>query len=311
MDFTIEFNSGGNHGHQLKDALGGLTIGHLFNLNYVHRPYPYLDFFGIGHKYPTLKKWHHIFKYTEIKRVSGPFWNGFDDYDKMLDYFTQELYNTESRTLIIFDRALRIHPFQTIPWYKAGKLKYNIFSKIQQEVSNNFAAIHTLDLINLKSKIEVAIHIARGKNFDKEKYPKLFTNPEVVRYMFDLDYYENIMGQIEKVYGIDNVKFKIYTEQLNSIEISTRFDSKRNTKVFIGENKEKKNYNLIYSIFKSFVEADILVCSNSSFSVICSYFRKERKTIYHPHLHLKYLPEPNFIKTNDNGDFNVQLLQKK
>ena len=47
MDFTIEFNSGGNHGHQLKDALGALTIGHLFNLNYVHRPYSYLDFFGI------------------------------------------------------------------------------------------------------------------------------------------------------------------------------------------------------------------------------------------------------------------------
>ena len=34
MDFTI-FTSGGNHGHQLKDALGGLTIGRLFNLNYV------------------------------------------------------------------------------------------------------------------------------------------------------------------------------------------------------------------------------------------------------------------------------------
>ena len=60
MDFTIEFNSGGNHGHQLKDALGGITIGHLFNLNYVHRPYPYLDFFGIGYKYPVLKKWHYL-----------------------------------------------------------------------------------------------------------------------------------------------------------------------------------------------------------------------------------------------------------
>ena len=47
MDYTIEFNSGGNHGHQLKDALGGFTIGHLLNLNYIHTPYSYLDFFGI------------------------------------------------------------------------------------------------------------------------------------------------------------------------------------------------------------------------------------------------------------------------
>ena len=46
MDFTIEFTSGGNHGHQLKDALGGLTIRRLFNLNYVHTPYSYLDYFG-------------------------------------------------------------------------------------------------------------------------------------------------------------------------------------------------------------------------------------------------------------------------
>ena len=51
MDFTIEFNSGGNHGHQLKDALGGFTIGYLLNLNYIHTPHSYLDFFGIGYNF--------------------------------------------------------------------------------------------------------------------------------------------------------------------------------------------------------------------------------------------------------------------
>ena len=193
MDFTIEFNSGGNHGHQLKDALGGLTIGYLLNLNYVHTPYSYLDFFGIGYQQPILKKWHLVFKYTKIKRISGPFWNGFGDYDIVLDYFTNELLNTDSRTLIIFDKALRIHPFQTIPWYNEGKLEYDIFSKILNEVSTNFTKINPPNLIKLKPNIEVAIHIARGKNYDKDKYPHLFSTSDVVRFMFDLNYYENII----------------------------------------------------------------------------------------------------------------------
>ncbi|MCG8309857.1 MAG: hypothetical protein MI975_20845 [Cytophagales bacterium] len=74
MDFTIEFNSGGNHGHQLKDALGGLTAGCLFDLKYVHTPHKYLDYFGIGYQTPILKVWSRRLKYRRIKRMRGPFW---------------------------------------------------------------------------------------------------------------------------------------------------------------------------------------------------------------------------------------------
>jgi hypothetical protein len=311
MDFTIEFTSGGNHGHQLKDALGALTIGRLFNLDYVHTPYNYLDFFGLGFKYPAIEKADRQFKYKKIVRVEGPLWCGIDDYDQLLEYFKKALPETDSDTLIIFENALRIHPFQTIPWYLAGRTQRNIFTEIQQEVSSNFNELHSLEIKKFRSPIEVAVHINRGMDYDREKFPQHFTSPFAVRFMFDMDYYENIILHIEKAYGVGDVFFTIYTENQNAEDILRRFENRNNTKVLLGSDREEKNYDQIHSIFKSFVEADILVCSNSSFSVMCAYFRKGRKTVYHPHLQLRYLPEPNYIKTEDDGSLNIETLQQE
>ncbi|WP_417939534.1 hypothetical protein [Flavobacterium sp. RS13.1] len=311
MDFTIEFTSGGNHGHQLKDALGGLTIGRLFNLNYVHTPYEYLDYFGLGFKYPVVERADRKLKYKNIVRVEGPLWCGIDDYEELLQYFEKALPQTNNDTLVILENALRIHPFQTIPWYLEGRTTRNIFAEIQQEVSQNFNELHSLKINKFKSPVEVAVHINRGTDYDREKFPQHFTSPFAVRYMFDMDYYENIILHIEKAYGVGNVCFNIYTEKQNSEDILERFDKRKHTRVIIGSDREEKNYDQIHSIFKSFVEADILVCSNSSFSVMCAYFRKGRKTVYHPHLQLRYLPEPNYILTEDDGSLDIALLKQE
>lgn len=311
MDFTIEFTSGGNHGHQLKDALGGLTIGRLFNLNYVHTPYEYLDYFGLGFKYPVVERADRKLKYKNIVRVEGPLWCGIDDYEELLQYFEKALPQTNNDTLVILENALRIHPFQTIPWYLEGRTTRNIFAEIQQEVSQNFNELHSLKINKFKSPVEVAVHINRGTDYDREKFPQHFTSPFAVRYMFDMDYYENIILHIEKAYGVGNVCFNIYTEKQNSEDILERFDKRKHTRVIIGSDREEKNYDQIHSIFKSFVEADILVCSNSSFSVMCAYFRKGRKTVYHPHLQLRYLPEPNYVLTEDDGSLDIALLKQE
>jgi hypothetical protein len=311
MDFTIEFTSGGNHGHQLKDALGGLTIGRLFNLNYVHTPYEYLDYFGLGFKYPVVERADRKLKYKNIVRVEGPLWCGIDDYEELLQYFEKALPKRSNDTLVILENALRIHPFQTIPWYLEGRTTRNIFAEIQQEVSQNFNELHSLKINKFKSPVEVAVHINRGTDYDREKFPQHFTSPFAVRYMFDMDYYENIILHIEKAYGVGNVCFNIYTEKQNSEDILERFDKRKHTRVIIGSDREEKNYDQIHSIFKSFVEADILVCSNSSFSVMCAYFRKGRKTVYHPHLQLRYLPEPNYILTEDDGSLDIALLKQE
>jgi hypothetical protein len=311
MDFTIEYTSGGNHGHQLKDALGGLTIGRLFDLNYVHTPYGYLDYFGIGYNQPVIEVKERDSKYKNIVRVEGPLWCGIEDYDELLEYFEKALPKNDKDTLVVFENALRIHPFQTIPWFQEGKLKRNVFSEIQEEISQNFNDQHALIIPNLKSQIEVALHINRGMDYDRKKFPQHFTSPFAVRYMFDMDYYENIILNIEKAYGEGNVHFSIYTEKQNAEDIIDRFDKRKHTDLLMGSNREDKNYSQIHSIFKSFVEADILVCSNSSFSVMCAYFRKGRKTVYHPHLQLRHLPAPNYVKTDDDGNLNIEILQQK
>ncbi|CAM1362668.1 hypothetical protein [Tenacibaculum xiamenense] len=311
MDFTIEFTSGGNHGHQLKDALGGLTIGKLFNLNYVHTPYSYLDYFGLGYQCTVVTKEERGVKYKNVVRIEGPLWCGIDEYDELLTYFEKVLPLRDKNTLVVFENALRIHPFQTIPWFLNGNTERNIFAEIQEETSRKFNELHNLKITDYKSPIQVAMHINRGNDYDKEKYPSHFSTPFAVRYMFDMDYYENTLIHIEKAYGVGNVKFTIYTEQVNSEAIVERFSNRLNTEVKIGSNREEKNYDQIHRIFRAFVEADILVCSNSSFSVMCAYFRKGRKTIYHPHLQLRYLPEPNYIKTDDNGTIDIEVLKQK
>jgi hypothetical protein len=311
MDFTIEYTSGGNHGHQLKDALGGLTIGRLFDLNYVHTPYGYLDYFGIGYNQPVIEVKERDSKYKNIVRVEGPLWCGIEDYDELLEYFEKALPKNDKDTLVVFENALRIHPFQTIPWFQEGKIERNVFSEIQEEISQNFNEQHSLIIPNLKSQIEVAMHINRGMDYDREKFPQHFTSPFAVRYMFDMDYYENIILNIEKAYGVGNVHFSIYTEKQNAEDIIDRFDKRKHTDLLIGSDREDKNYTQIHSIFKSFVEADILVCSNSSFSVMCAYFRKGRKTVYHPHLQLRHLPAPNYVKTDDDGNLNIEILQQE
>ena len=307
MDFTIEFNLG-NHGHQLKDALGGLTIGRLFNLNYVHTPYDYLDYFGVGYNYQVLQKADRNLNYKNIVYVEGPLWSGIDNHEELIKYFKEALPKTDTDTLVIFANGLRIHPFQAIPWYREGRIKQNIFKEIQHEVSRNFNELHSLKINNFKSPIEVAVHINRGTDYDREKFPHHFSSPFAVRYMFDMDYYENIILHIENAFGAGNVIFNIYTENKNSEDILDRFQNRKYTRVLLGSNRDEKNHDQIHSIFRSFVEADILVCSNSSFSVMCAYFREGRKTIYHPHRHLRYLPEPNYIKTEDDGSLNIELL---
>ena len=311
MDFTIEFTSGGNHGHQLKDALGGLTIGRLFNLNYVHTPYDYLDYFGIGYNHQVLEVKERNSIYKNIIRVEGPLWSGIEDHTELIEYFEKALPKNDKDTLVIFENALRIHPFQTIPWFQEGKLDRDVFSEIQQEISQNFNDQHSIRVTKSNRPLEVAMHINRGTDYDREKFPQHFTSPFAVRYMFGMDYYENILIHIEKAYGIDNVKSSIYTEKENSEDILERFDGRKNTMVLIGSDREEKNYDQIHNIFRAFVEADILVCSNTSFSVMCAYFRKGKKTVYHPHLQLRYLPEPNYVKTDKDGNLSIELLQQE
>lgn len=304
--YTIDFNSGGNHGHLLKDYFGGITIGHLFNLQYVHTPFSYLDYFAIGYQKDKLNKWLRKLKFKNVVKVKGPYWNGISDYDTMLNRLAPIFNTPKNNTLFVFKNALRIHPFQTIPWYKNNQIEKPIFLSITQEVSNNFKFLHPS--ISENQKKTVAIHISRGQDFDKKIHPIHFTDSTVVRYMFSLSYFEHIIFQLRKVYGKGNIQFSIYTEKLNSEDIVDTFRKEDDVTLHIGPNRSERQNTRIHEIFSNFVSADILVTCNSSFSVVAAYYRYGKQTIYHPHIHLNHLPEPEYLATDILGNFNTNLL---
>ena len=307
--FTITFDSRGNHGHKLNDYLGGRTIGMLYGLKFVHTRFPYLDFFGVGRNAPCLNPISKRLKYRNKQVVKGPIWHGIQDYQEFRDHFDPILLDSRKRTLFIFHKALRVMPYQTIPWYNEGLIDLNVFEELRNEMSFNFQERHNLSSGKInKDKIRVAIHINRGSDYDREKYPKHFSDPNFPRYIFPMSYFENIIEQLEARYGKAAVHFEIYTETLNSDVIVNKFGSKDNVTVNLGPNREDRDYHAVHDIFLKFVQADILVSCNSNFSSMCTYFRKDKQTIYHPFSYLKHLPEPEYLATDLEGNFSTKLL---
>ncbi len=306
MDFTIVNNSGGYHGHQIKDVLGGICIGKLLGLRYRSMRYAYLDHFSIGDHADSLSWWQRRMGYKRVRRVSGPLWDGISDYEEALAYFAP-IIDAPDGTLLLFDKALRIHPHQTIPWYDEGKLKNNIWREIVHQTSRNYQERHQLTVA--KGPIRVAMHISRGVDYNRDRFPEHFSSSYQVRYMFSMEYFLRITEQIVSHYGENEVVIDIFTEQLNSEDVSRAFSALPYATVHIGKNRKEKDDRLIHGIFNRFVMADILVTCNSSFSAMCSYFREGKTTIYHPHLHLEYLPAPEYLATDEHGNFDTSLLR--
>lgn len=298
---TITNNSGGNHGHQLKDMFGGLTIAKLFGFTYLHRPSEYLDFFALGNNEKKLT-WKNLILKKKIS-IANTSWDGLD-INKAKEIFSK--FKNKQNQLIILEKATRIHPCQTINWYNTKLINRNIFDEITKETTEKFILQHN----NYKSFfdkkiINVVMHIDRGKNYDKKTFPLHFKNHFAVRYMFPLSYYENIYNQISSILENKHHKIHIYSENANSEPIVEMFASKKNVELHIGRNRNKTNYKFVYDIFYHFVMSDIFIASNSSFSAVVAYFRYRKPMIYHSHQHLYDLPVNNYFTTDENGNFNI------
>lgn len=302
---TIKNNSGGNHGHQLKDMFGGLTIAKLYGFKYLHRPNDYLDFFALGYNEPKKTFFNTLFK-RKIK-INETSWNGLN-LNKANKIFKP--FQDKSNQLIILEKATRIHPFQTIEWYNKGLIAKNIFAEITKETTHKFEQKHKNYKCYFKNdNINIVMHVDRGKNYNKKVFPLHFEHHENVRYMFPLSYYENIYNQISNLFAGRKHKIHIYSEKANSEPIVNLFKDKKNTVLHIGNNRNKQHYEFVYDIFYHFAMSDIFIGSNSSFSAVVAHYRHNKPMIYHPHQHLRHLPTPNYIPTDENGSFDTEILQ--
>lgn len=294
MYYTIKNNTGGNHGHQIKDWIGSYIIGELLGLKYCHTYYEYLDFFlpsdYFKNKVSELKKGNCI-------KIKGPLWCGINCYSEFEEKFKE--IKIDPHTFYIFQNALRVHPFQTINWFNKKYINQNIFEKVCKELKNAFyfdkERKQTNDILN------VCVHVNLHENTGESSIDP--------RFKFSVDYYHTIIKQLEKT-SKKKLDINIYAEKTNSDIIREEFADKK-FKLHIGENREtyraSKDYTYVHSIFKDFVDSDILVCSNSSFSVVATYFRildSNKITIYHPHRDLNNLDDyKNCILTDSTGNF--------
>jgi hypothetical protein len=306
---TVINNSGGYHGHQIKDVLGAKTIMSLFDLTYLHTPYPYLDNFALQGNTEKLSKWRRHLGFRRVIRIKGPHWDGFPEHDKAKAHFNDLIGVKDAKTLYVFEMAARIHPFQTIPWYQKGLIEKDIFTSIAKETTLNYHNHHGLSMaFNGEGPLRVAMHISRGVDYNKDRFPEHFEDSYNVRYMFPLSYFDKVLeqlqGSLDKPFEVD-----IYTEALHSDEIVDHFGARENCKVHVGNNRKEKNHDLIHEIFKAFITADILVACNSSFSAMAAYFRHGKPMIYHPHRHLDHLPLP-YLATDRDGRFDTGALKR-
>lgn len=307
---TVRNTSGGNHGHQLKDLLGGLAIIKALGLSYLHTPYSYLDFFGLGEGERQLR-WADRFLRYRVVRIRGPRYEGFASYDEMRRFFDPFLREASESTLFSLENAIRVHPCQTIAWHREGLLVRDVFSEVVEEASRKFRAKHRHRESRFGTGlVSVAMHISRGKGYDRVRNPSVFADSRNVRYMFPLVYFTNIYHQLCERLGASRSEFHVFTERLNSEEIVEAFQALPNVTVHVGSNRKEKNFSLVHDIFYNFVSADVLVTCNSAFSAVCSYFRQGKPTIYHPHRHLFDLPEIDYFATDEAGSFDVDRLAR-
>jgi hypothetical protein len=307
MKFTIEYNSGGFHGHQLKDYFGALAIAKILDLKYVYTPYKYLDFFAINDGEKRLRIWLRKLPFPR-QHLTGPHWDGLKTYAEFKEQVELILSKNEKQ-LIVFENAFRVHPHQALKWFNDGLIQRNVFQEIVQETTAKYQLRHQLrEKKEDPSVIEVAMHISRGGDFNPLAFPEHFEDSYNVRYMFSMKYFMRIHQQIREAFSDRELHFSVYTEERNSEGVIRAFEGKKDVSLNIGCNRRKPDSKLIENIFKAFVTADILVSCNSSFSTMALYFRGDKPTIYHPQRHMDNLPAWPYLKTDEKGNFPVDRL---
>ncbi len=313
VDLTVVNNSGGFHGHQLKDVLGGIAIAKIFGFNYVRRKNPYLDFFGVGCDRPVASPLRYLF-HKKI-RINGPVWNGLD-YKKANKIFgdINKKYGNR-KCLLMLGNAMRVHPCQTIKWYEDGLIKRNVFQEIVDETSRDFMHKNSemVSTISEKGCVNVTVYINRGTWYDiaRRRNLKCLKDPKVPRYFFPMSYYKRILEQLRKSFHGRKMHVHIYTEKTNSGEIFEAFSKEKDVTVHAECDRAERKHDNVYQIFYNMVESDVMVTCSSAFSVVATYFRKDGMVIYHPHMHLFDLPEDRYFATDLKGNFDYRKLRKR
>ena len=329
MNYITHEGGGGNHGHKLKNILSAYIMSQVYKLTYLHTPELITDCFGIGYgenfvpwldsRKHTLKPPHdtilkivYIGHFPYISSNHNANW-----YGDVITSDIQTILNSSQTSNTLF--VLRNYLYFPHTFYKSielglvlGECNYKALENIIEKLTFKYSQVNIRDTTQSKQNVvNIAIQINRGQDFDKPSYHK---SSRDMRYIFPLEYFSNIINQITTLLKQKNKHsvFHIYTEQYNSEPIIKHFIGD-NINVHVGPNRgSRDDTDLHYceDVFYHFVNCDILVTCNSSFSVASTFFRYKKPFIYYPHLSFEESQFDWAIKTDISGSFDSEKLLK-
>jgi hypothetical protein len=292
---VVRLDSGGNHGHKLKDLMSGEVISRIAGFKHVVLPDNQLDIFALGSE--DLREPPADLPVIDIRSraMHGLSW------EQLKGMFTK----LPTECVINISDATRVFPWQMIGWEREGLIPAGMFDQHVVDTTNRYVRRHAdRKLMWDPDACNVAIHAAF--------YPhNTGPTPADVRYIFPLEYYARIIHQLQEV--LEDPTFWFFCERADA-ELLDRAFPEHNIvagpdRILKYRGNEQHYLEPIHKAFHHMVHADVLVTCNSSFSVMATYFRDGRPTIYHPHAHLKDLPTNGFyLPTDEHGTFDASPL---
>jgi hypothetical protein len=273
-------------GHQLACWNTALIFANKYNFKFVHYPLSqdWEDFLGLGEgelNYFTLKN------NQDIKIVDLPRIRRIDSKDIDGHYVFNEIINSE----IINDKNIlfRIKPdhaaYDQTPTAEIFRKKY--WMKREKTPINTSL---------IKNKLNIACHIRRGDILQLNLNPTEFKN----RWLAN-EYFIKVVQRIKSVL-VEHNNIDIHLFSQGIISDFSEFEELKNVVYHLNEDP--------HTTFHSMVVADILILSPSSFSYKAGMISNGLKIAKYPWWH--EIPEnTEWIRANEDGDFNTQPLIKK
>jgi len=299
---TAALVSGGACGHRIKDQWTARIASHLWNLTYVHFPFP-KDTWETNGRLPDETKWEPFLGFGDretlfsqldldqlkIVRIDKTEWCGLD-----LDYVDNIIKShPEDNVIFFFTESARVLLEQL-----NRKDRETVITEIRGKYWSKQKTDPIVSYFN-RNKLNVALHVRRGADVAPGGRAPWRATPDT--------YYHGIITNIRTSLPQFEINFHIYSEGPSSI-----FESYRAIPgiYFHFCPWPPLNYQDLFTSFHHMITADILVTATSEFSYFCAHMNPNI-TVTLPVARVCELPKENrHLKSKPDGSFDEFALQQ-
>ena len=287
-------------GHNFINTITGLLLSKRFDLEYIYTPFE-----GDSERFNEFLNFHSIWKQkaeiTPVKIVT--------DLVDSQHYFSGEskLYGLEDKVKNYSEGTLIQMPQDSYPGILTQYYR-DIIPDLQKAY---WSKQREISLVFDRTKISVAIHIRRGRQITPSS--NRWTN---------LDYYINLINNLNKLFGSENLDIHIFTDilygnrkiyQIRGGTLEEDYDTliKENVTLHLGGNNKSD-----FKDFHNMCSSDILVMAKSSFSYMAAHITRG-VVIYTPYMGVAGNPENMYTykwggdRFFSGDDLDFELLKKR